>query len=139
MLPLPQPPKRSASTWTRTLLPLLPSVGLLAEALQRRDLGLLEKYGDGLALIEPAFTLADAGTGRLYEFPVGFAPRLEVHERQLAGLLSSRAPTGPTGFEDYACEMLGSPLESALAFLGMPELTTNGRDTPSARAVRSAL
>jgi len=100
---------------------------------------LLEEYGDGLALIEPAFTLADDGTGRLYTFPVGFAPRLEVHERQLAGLLSSRASTGPTGFEDYACEMLGSPLESVLAFLGMPALTTTGRDSPAAWAVRSVL
>ena len=97
------------------MIPLLPPVGLLARALQRRDLGLLEKYGDGLALIEPAFTLADAGTGRLYEFPVGFAPRLEVHERQLAGLREIGELTGPTWFEDQAREVLGSPLESALA------------------------
>ena len=45
-----------AALMDRALLPLLPPLGLLKRALARRDLGLLEKYGDGLALIESAFT-----------------------------------------------------------------------------------
>ena len=70
----------------QALLLLLHSLGLLERALGQRDTGLLEAYGDGLALIEPAFTLADAGVGRIYALPVGFVSRLKAHERQLARL-----------------------------------------------------
>ena len=60
---------------------LLPSPELLECALTQRDPELWKAYCDDLALVEPAFTLRDAGMGRLYAFPAGFATRLEVHER----------------------------------------------------------
>ena len=50
----------------RSPLPLLPLLTLLQKAIAERDPALLETYGDGLALIEPAFTLAGAGVGRIY-------------------------------------------------------------------------
>jgi hypothetical protein len=118
---------------------LLPPPELLEWALSQRYPELLKAYCDDLALIEPAFTLRDTGVGRLYAFPAGFATRLEVHERQLAGLRKIGELTGPSWFEDQAREVLGLPLETALTFLSMPALTTNGQDTPSARVVRSTL
>ena len=107
-------------------------------AITKRDSKLLEIYGEGLALIEPAFTLTDAGVGGLYEFPVGFVPRIEAHEPQLARLREYRwygEPDDAAWFENRANEVLGSALGLALAFLGMPELTTGRRDTQSAWAV----
>ena len=73
---------------------LIPPPKLLERAMTQRDPELMKAYCDNLALVEPAFTLRDAGLGRLYAFPAGFATRLEVHERQLAGLRTIGELTG---------------------------------------------
>jgi hypothetical protein len=116
--------------------------GTLLRAITMGDLKLLDLYGEGLALIKPAFTLTDAGVGRRHEFPVGFAVRIEAQEWQLARLREHRwygEPDEAVWFETRANEVLGPTLGLALAFLGMPKLTTGWRDTQSAWAVRTTL